>query len=135
MDMDIAFLRAKQDRGAKLLMAQLCHSVDNYCRFMDKLRAAGVSLPVDVGIMPPMVKEPTINMTISSGCSIPAELAAIMRKYGNSPEDFKKAGKEWTVELIYQYMAAGAQGLHLYTLNNADDVTDILQWSGLGSHR
>ena len=131
MDYDIAFMRSKQDNGADLFMTQLCFDVDNYRRFVDMVRAANIALPMSVGIMPVLAKDATIRMAVSNGCSIPAGLAEIMGKYGDNAEDFRKAGKEWTVGLMYKYLAAGAEGLHIYTLNKHDDVADIVQWSGL----
>ena len=131
MDYDIAFMRVKQDNGADLFMTQLCFDIDNYRRFADMVRAANITLPVSVGIMPVLSKDATIRMAVSNGCSIPASLAEIMGKYGGNDADFKKAGKEWTVNLIYKYMAAGIDGVHLYTLNKYDDVADIVNWSGL----
>lgn len=130
-DVDISFLRSKQDNGAELLMTQLCHDVDNYCRFVEKVRRAGVTLPIDLGLMPVLAKDPTYRMAVSNGCSIPRELAEIIGKYGENPEDFKKAGKEFTVKQIYRYLAAGVNGLHIYTLNKYEDVADIIGMSGL----
>lgn len=131
LEEDIALLRCKQDAGADFLMTQLCHDVDNYCRFVEKARRAGVTLPIDLGLMPVLSKDPTIRMAVSNGCSIPRELAEIIGKYGENPEDFKKAGKEYTVKQIYRYMAAGIDGLHIFALNKYDDVADILRMSGI----
>ena len=128
---DIAHLRFKQDRGASFLMTQLCHDVEAYKRFVERIRAARVTLPVIVGLMPVLAKDPIIRMTLSNGCSIPKELASVIGKYGDKPEDFKKAGKEYTVRQIYEYMEAGINGLHIYTLNKHEDVSDILMNAGI----
>ncbi|MEG1755492.1 MAG: methylenetetrahydrofolate reductase, partial [Clostridia bacterium] len=130
-DEDIAHLRAKQDNGAEYLMTQLCHDVDAYTRFVERIRKAGIKLPIVVGLMPVLSKDPIIRMTVSNGCSIPKELAAIIGKYGSNPDDFKKAGKEYTVAQIYRFMDAGINGLHIYSLNKYQDVSDILHMSGI----
>ena len=131
LEEDIAHIRAKQDAGGDYIMTQLCYDVDQYERWVEKLRKAGVTLPIDVGVMPVLSKDPTIRMTVSNGCSNPKELAAIIGKYGDNPEDYKKAGKEYTVKLIYRYMNAGINGLHIYALNKWKDVSDIINDAGI----
>ena len=128
---DIAHLRSKQDNGAKFLMSQLCHDVEAYKIFVDRIRKAGISIPIILGIMPALDKDAIIRMTVSNGCSIPASLAEIIGKYGNSPEEFKKAGIEYTINQMYRFMEAGINGLHLYALNKYEDIETILIQSGL----
>ena len=128
---DIAHLRVKQDSGAEFLMSQLCYDVDQYERFAGQIRNAGVYLPVVMGIMPVLNANALKRMTLSNGCSIPKELAVLIGKYGEDAESFKKAGKEYTVDLMFRYMNAGVEGMHMYTLNKYDDVADILNMSGI----
>jgi methylenetetrahydrofolate reductase (NADPH) len=95
-----------------------------------------------MGLMPALVRDPIISMTVSNGCSIPAELAAIIGKYtpirGASEAvvkelaaDFKKAGMEYTVKQIWAYMNTDLQGIHLYALNKSADVAKIVIDSGI----
>lgn len=128
---DIAHIRVKQDAGGDYIMTQLCYDVVQYEWWVDKLRKAGVTLPVDVGVMPVLSKDPTIRMAVSNGSAIPRDLAEIIGRYGDSPDDFKKAGKEYTVKLIHRFMDAGIDGLHIYTLNKWKDVSDILNDAGI----
>ncbi|NLN97211.1 MAG: 5,10-methylenetetrahydrofolate reductase [Eubacteriaceae bacterium] len=130
LEKDIAHLRMKQDAGGDFIMTQLCHDVDNYIEWVDKIRSAGVYLPIDVGVMPVLAKDPTIRMALMNGSSIPKDLAEIIGRYGDNPEDFKKAGIDYTVNQIYQYMNAGIDGLHIYALNKWEDVTEILKQAG-----
>jgi methylenetetrahydrofolate reductase (NADPH) len=133
-DSDIAHLRNKQDMGGDLIMTQLCYDVDHYEWWVDRIRKAGIHLPIDVGVMPVLSKDPTIRMAVSNGSAVPRELAEVIGKYGDNPEDFKKAGKEYTVNLIHKFMTAGIDGLHIYTLNKSQDVTDILHAAGFPSY-
>lgn len=128
---DIAHLRSKQDKGADFLMAQLCHDVEAYKRFIDRIKKAKVTIPVVLGIMPVLDKDAIIRMTVSNGCSIPSSLSEIIGKYGKSPGDFHKAGIEYTVNQIYRFMDAGIDGLHLYALNKYEDIESILNLSGI----
>jgi len=143
---DIAFIRAKQDAGAEFVMCQLCHDIDAYERWVAKCRKAGITIPFVMGLMPVLARDPIINMTVSNGCSIPADLAAIIGKYtaprGASPEldkkykqDFEKAGMEYTVKSLWRYMNTDLQGIHLYALNKAEKVGQIVIDSGIRSKK
>jgi methylenetetrahydrofolate reductase (NADH) len=128
---DIAHLRTKQDNGAEFLVSQLCHDVNAFTTFVDRIRRAGINLPVILGIMPVLDKDAIIRMTLNNGCSIPAELAAIIGKYGDNPDDFKKAGIEYSINQIFRSISAGIVGLHIYTLNKYEDVETIITSSGI----
>jgi methylenetetrahydrofolate reductase (NADPH) len=130
---DIAHLRSKQDKGARFIMTQLCHDVPAYERFVEQLRGAGVTIPIVVGIMPVLARDAIIRMTVSNGCSIPAELAAILGRYEKDAESFTKAGIEYTVKQIHRYIAAGIDGLHLYSLNKWEKLTEILKAAGISN--
>ena len=127
LESDVAVLKQKQDNGADYILTQLCWDMEQFKRWLDAIRGAGIWLPVDVGVMPVLNKESTIRMCLSmNGCAIPAGLARHISKYYNDPEGFKEAGKEFTVDQIMQYSALGVDGMHLYALNQWKEVTDIL---------
>jgi methylenetetrahydrofolate reductase (NADPH) len=127
---DTEFLRAKQASGAAFIVTQLCHDTDAYARFLARVRRAGVNLPIIAGLMPTLFREGTIRMTLSNGCSIPRELAEIIGKYADNPDDFKKAGKEYTVRQIGRFLDVGANGLHIYSMNKHEDIAEILIGAG-----
>lgn len=130
---DIAHLKMKQDAGADFITTQLCYDVEGFSRWLDKIRKAGIYIPVDVGIMPILNKNSVIKMCLGmNGCSIPQPLAEmISRHYNDSLEDFRKAGIEYTIRMVYEYMALGVSGLHFYSLNKADAVLEICEGCGL----
>jgi methylenetetrahydrofolate reductase (NADPH) len=128
---DIAHLRGKQEAGAEFLCSQLCHDVEACKSFVYRIREAGITIPIVIGIMPVLDKDPIIRMTLSNGCSITAELATIIGRYGDKPDEFKKAGIEYTISQIYRYIEAGIGGVHIYTLNKWEDVETILVGSGI----
>lgn len=133
---DIAHLKHKQDQGADYIMTQFCHDVEHFERWADKLYKAGVTLPMDVGVMPVLNKEATIRMCLSmNGCSIPRDLAEVISRYYNNPDDFRKAGMEYTVKQIHRYINVGIEGLHLYALNKSDAVKEICEAAGIASSK
>ena len=148
LEADIAFLKQKQDNGADFIISQLCWDMDAFRRWLDAIRAAGVWLPVDVGIMPILDQAATINMALSrNGCVMDRALCEIISKnwifpnpFDKEPfdadaagkkESFKKAGIEYTINQIDQYRACGVDCIHLYALNKYDDVAYIAKAAGL----
>ncbi|MDR3343055.1 MAG: methylenetetrahydrofolate reductase [Treponema sp.] len=128
---DIAHLRSKQDAGAEFVMLQLCYDIAAYEQFAERCRKGGVTLPFIIGLMPVLAKDPIVRIALSNGCSIPKELAEIIGKYSHNPEDFKKAGIEYTIEQLWGYMNAGVSGIHIYTLNKYEGVARIILESGV----
>ena len=49
LEADIAVLKQKQDNGADYIMTQLCWDMEQFKYWLDAIRKAGVTMPVDVG--------------------------------------------------------------------------------------
>lgn len=128
---DIAHLKIKQNNGAEFAISQLCYDVDEFQRWLAKIRKAGINIPIVAGIMPVLAPNGVKRMTMSNGCSIPKELSRILGKYGENPDDFKKAGMEYTVKLLFKYINAGFNGMHVYTMNKYSDVAELMKMSGI----
>ena len=131
LDTDIESLLKKQDAGASFLMTQLCYSVENYLRFIERARKRGVTLPIVAGVLPLLKKDGLVRMTLSNGCSIPAEVSALVGRYGESEESFRSAGHDFTVSLVQRLIAEGTCGIHLYTLNRFEDVEHLVYDAGI----
>lgn len=145
LEADIAHLKQKQDEGADFIMTQLTFDMEQFKRWLDAIRAAGITMPVDVGIMPVLNRESVIKMCLSrNGCAIPRKLAEIISHHwfdtdaqGNKRQEvldaFQEEGIEYTVDQILQYMALGVEGIHLYALNTWENSTKILKKAGIRS--
>ena len=131
LDADIDALLKKQDAGAAFLMTQLCYSVENYLRFIDRARKRGVVLPIVAGVLPLLKKDGLVRMTLSNGCSIPAEVATLVGRYGENEESFRAAGHAFTVSLVQRLIKEGTSGIHLYTLNRYTDVAELVFDAGI----
>ncbi len=136
MASDIAFLKRKQDAGADFIITQLTFDMDRFARWMDEIRAAGVTLPVAVGVMPVLDRDKCIRHCVSmNGCAIPRSLARHISKYYDDPEGFREAGMDYTVQQLYEYIRLGVNDLHIYALNQSAAVDEILRRSGLFEKR
>ncbi len=128
---DIKYLLAKEEAGAEFFITQLCHDVKAYEKFIKRIRKAGITIPVVIGLMPILTREGTIRMSLTNGCSIPAELSRIMGVYINDLPAYKRAGKDYTVDLINKYLETDINGIHMYTLNKHDDIDEIIERSNI----
>ena len=148
LEADIAVLKQKQDNGADYIMTQLCWDMEQFKYWLDAIRCAGITMPVDVGIMPILDQAATINMALSrNACVMPRELCEIISRNWIFPnpfvkdpfdadvegkkERFREAGIEYTINQIDEYRACGINGIHLYALNKWKDVSEIIDRSGL----
>ena len=148
LEADIAVLKQKQDNGADYIMTQLCWDMEQFKYWLDAIRCAGITMPVDVGIMPILDQAATINMALSrNACVMPRELCEIISRNWIFPnpfvkdpfdadvegkkERFREAGIEYTINQIDEYRACGIKGIHLYALNKWKDVSEIIDRSGL----
>lgn len=132
MASDTAFLKRKQDAGADFIITQLTFDMDRFARWMEEIRAAGVTLPVAVGVMPVLDRDKCIRHCVSmNGCAIPRSLARHISKYYDDPEGFREAGMDYTVQQMYEYLQLGVNDLHIYALNQSAAVDEILRRSGL----
>ncbi len=117
---DIHHLKEKVDAGVSHLISQLFFNNRDFYHFQEKLAIAGVNVPVEAGIMPITNKNSIERMVSLCGASIPPRLAKLLSRYGEDPQSLKAAGLEYAIEQILDLYANGVDGVHIYTMNNAD---------------
>ncbi len=126
MDSDIAFMKMKQDMGAKMFISQLFFDNADMYRFMERCDKAGITVPVVAGIMP-ITSAKQIGSTVTlAGSSVPKELADICAKYGEDADAMRSAGIEYAVKQINDLRRAGVGHIHIYCMNKAKMTTEIV---------
>ncbi len=124
---DIIYLKNKIDAGGEFIITQLFFNNDCFYSYIDRIRAAGIKVPVSAGIMPVFKASMIKKMVMLSGASIPGELDFVIKKYSSNPEDMVKAGVEYARRQIEEIIASGtAEGIHLYTMNYGRLAREIL---------
>ncbi len=126
-DEDIKYLKEKVDMGLSSLMTQMFFSNDVFYDFMEKIRKAGINVPVHAGIMPITAANQLGTSVKLSGSSVPNELSSIIAKYGENADDMKKAGIEYAINQINDLKKNGVDGVHIYTMNKADVTMAIYE--------
>lgn len=125
-DADLAFAKIKQDAGASFLTTQLFFDVGLYNAFVERARAAGITIPIVPGIMPVTNVSQVERFTRMCGASIPEELLARLRPVQEDAGAVMATGIEWAITQCRDLLAAGAPGIHFYTLNKSHATRSIL---------
>ena len=115
---DIRHLKEKQDAGAEHMISQLFFDNELFYSFLEKARIAGITVPIEAGIMPVTNKKSIERMVSMCGASLPAKFTRMMAKYENNPEALRDAGIAYAIDQIVDLVAYGVDGVHLYTMNN-----------------
>ena len=130
LDEDIANLKKKVDAGASHLISQLFYDDDDFYRFLDKARAAGIDVPIEAGIMPVRGAKSVRRMAERNASRIPAKLNRILDKWADNPEALRAAGINYASDQITDLVAHGVDGIHLYTMNHPGGTRRI--WQNVG---
>lgn len=127
---DIKNLKKKVDAGADHLISQLFFDNHAYYDFIDKVRIAGIDVPVEAGIMPVTNKKQIERMVSMCGASIPAKLSKVLQKFGDNPAAMRDAGISYAIDQIIDLVANGVDGIHIYTMNDpyvARKITEAVE--------
>ena len=60
------------------------------------------------------------------GASLPPKFTRMISRYEDNPAALRDAGIAYAIDQIVDLIAQGAQGIHLYTMNNPDVARQIL---------
>lgn len=115
---DIKNLKKKIDAGADHLISQLFFDNNAFYDFIDKVRIAGIDVPIEAGIMPVTNKKQIERMVSMCGASIPAKLSKVLQRFGDNPEAMRDAGISYAIDQIIDLVANGVEGIHIYTMND-----------------
>lgn len=127
---DIDTLLAKQVSGANVAITQLFFHAEDYLGFVDRARAAGVTIPILPGLMPATTPTRLERILTLTGERRPEELSRRLHSTDSVDEQFD-AGVEHAIALARDVLAGGAPGLHLYTFNQHRAVLSVLDGVGL----
>jgi len=128
---DIDMLRQKAENGADRALTQFFFDNDNFERYLEKVRAAGVKIPVVPGIMPIQNLTQLKRFAGACGTVIPDFLDARFAGYDDKPEERAKVAAEVAAEQIEDLIRRGLHEFHLYTMNRAPLVSAVLDNLGL----
>lgn len=130
---DLQYLKNKVDEGVDFLITQMFFDNRLYYEFIDKALKAEINCPIVPGVMPVLNPKQVKRMIyLSGGATIPSRMMALVDRYYRKPEEMEKAGIDYASEQIQDLIANKVPGIHLYTMNKAVEITEIVHNVGLG---
>jgi len=117
-DTDMRNLRRKVDAGVQYLITQLFFDNADYFAFCDRARASGIDVPIVPGILPIVDAERLRRFTSLCGAGIPPRLAEELDRCEDDAEAVRDLGIAFGAQQCAELLAAGAPGIHFYTLND-----------------
>ncbi len=128
---DLLSFKRKVESGADSAITQYFYNTDCYFHFVDECEAMGLSLPVVPGIMPIGRFSQLARFSDACGAEIPRWIRRKLEGYGDDTASIRAFGLDVVTRLCDDLLAAGAPGLHFYTMNQAGLTTTIWQRLGL----
>lgn len=124
LDSDLYWLKKKIDAGAEYAVTQLFYDNRKYFSFVERARAAGITVPIIPGIKP-LKRLSQLNIIPKTfKVDIPEELAHEVAKCTTDAE-VQRLGIEWCIQQCRELMAHGVPSIHFYTIGAVDSIREI----------
>jgi methylenetetrahydrofolate reductase (NADPH) len=130
-DADIDVLKAKVDAGATRAITQFFFDNDLYYRYLDRVRARGIDIPILPGILPVQNFHQTANFASRTGASIPDWLAHRFEGLDDDPATRRLVAATVAAEQVFDLLDHGIFDFHFYTMNRAELTFAICHLLGL----
>ncbi|AXS41366.1 methylenetetrahydrofolate reductase [NAD(P)H] [Breoghania sp. L-A4] len=124
-------LKRKVDAGASRAITQFFFDNDLFERFLERVRAAGITIPIVPGITPIHNFTQVASFSKKCGTSIPAKLAENFQGLDDDEETRKLVAAAVAAEQVMDLVGRGISDFHFYTMNKADLVFAICHLLGL----
>ena len=131
VEADIDMLKRKIDAGASRAITQFFFENDLYFRYLDRVRARGIDIPVVPGILPVQNFKQTVNFAARCGASVPRWLAERFEGLDEDVATRKLIAAAVAAEQVLDLVDRGVADFHFYTMNRADLVYAICHLLGL----
>jgi methylenetetrahydrofolate reductase (NADPH) len=125
-------LAAKVDNGASRAITQFFFDNSAFLRYLDRVRARGITVPIVPGILPVTNFARVKEFAYRCGATIPAAFARRFEGLDDDPETTRLVAVATASEQVEALRREGIRHFHFYTLNRADLVYAICRMLGLG---
>lgn len=131
LNADINVLKAKVDAGATRAITQFFFDNDLYFRYLDRVRAAGITIPIVPGILPVQNFKLASNFAKRAGATLPEWLAKKFEGLDDDADTRRLVAATVAAEQVQNLSARGVENFHFYTMNRADLVFAISHLLGI----
>jgi methylenetetrahydrofolate reductase (NADPH) len=127
IETDILNLKKKVDAGADYIITQMFFDNKVYYDFVDRCRAAGITVPVIPGLKPISTPKQLTTLPEAFSLDIPVELTDAISKVKNDKDAVYQIGREWCTMQCKDLIANGVPAVHFYTMGKSENITQILR--------
>ena len=128
---EIDVLKAKVDAGATRALSDFFFDIDGFLRFVEAVRAAGVSIPIVPGIMPVSNFAGLVRMCEPMRVPVPDWLANHFEGLDDDPATRRLVAASVAAEMCARLQEEGFEEFHFYTLNRAELTVAICRVLGV----
>ena len=127
IETDILNLKKKVDAGADYIITQMFFDNKVYYDFVDRCRAAGITVPVIPGLKPISTPKQLTTLPEAFSLDIPVELTDAISKVKNDKDAVYQIGREWCTMQCKDLIDNGVPAVHFYTMGKSENITQILR--------
>lgn len=127
IETDILNLKRKVDAGADYIITQMFFDNKVYYDFVEKCRAAGITVPIIPGLKPLSTARQISVLPEAFSLDIPMELTGEIEKHRNDKDAVYRIGTEWCTMQCKDLLRHGVPAVHFYTMGKSKNITDILK--------
>ena len=131
---DLDNLKRKLDAGANRAITQYFFNTDDFFRFLDRVRAAGINSPIIPGILPVTNFARLVEFSKKCGATIPVWMRDLFAGLDDAPEIRQLIAATVAIEQCRLLLEQGINEFHFYTLNRAELTQAICHALGLRQH-
>ena len=127
IETDILNLKKKVDAGADYIITQMFFDNQIYYDFVEKCRAAGITVPIIPGLKPISTARQINVLPEAFSLDIPLELTQEIEKFKDNKEAVYNIGTQWCAMQCKDLLQHGVPAVHFYTMGKSRNITDILR--------
>jgi methylenetetrahydrofolate reductase (NADPH) len=131
IEQEIRYLKQKVDAGADQIITQFFFDTEVFTSFLDRVRSAGITVPVIPGILPIVNFDRAVQFAEKCGTKIPNWYHLMYKDLPQNSAIHQAISTSIAVEQCRQLMAFGVEQFHFYSLNRAELTLSICAELGL----
>ncbi len=125
-DVDLENLKRKVDCGADIVVTQLFYENEDFFRFVDRCRAAGIDIPIVPGILPVTNLAQIQRITTLCKAKLPKRFVDKLSQQDGVDWQFQ-VGVEFATSQVAELLSSGVPGVHFYVLNKSHATSEVLR--------
>jgi methylenetetrahydrofolate reductase (NADPH) len=125
---DIAFTKAKIEKGAEYIVTQMFYDNKGFFHYVDQCRKGGIDVPIIPGLKIITSKSQMNTLPSNFHVDIPSELSDEINEA--KPEHVTEIGVEWAFKQSEELLNANVPAIHFYVMQNTVPIKSLMKKLG-----